>query len=355
MTSGERSADASSAGERPPDGRPAPGRRPTIRDVARAAGVSLTTVSDAVNRKGRVDPRTRRRVLQAAADVGWQPKRSARALRSGRTGIIALCLPRGAGRSGSWLMSHDYYMELAAACAATAMDSERLLLLTPRPRRVEELAHLDVDGMIVVDPSEGDPILRTLDEAGVPVVTVDRDLASASTWWVGADNRSSATMLLDHLRERGARRIALFTSSERWAWFEDVGSAYAQWCEAHGVAPLVRDLDLDEPAASAAVAITELLDAADRPDAVLALPYGSALGVIGGARQRGLSVPGDLRVASGVDSHALETFAPPVTAVDLRPVEVARAAVELLSRRIEGAAGGGPIVREVALRVRGST
>jgi DNA-binding LacI/PurR family transcriptional regulator len=162
-------------------------------------------------------------------------------------------------------------------------------------------------------------------------------------------------MLLDHLADRGARTVALFTSDARWAWLEDVYAAYSEWCEARDVEPMVRDLDLYAPEGSAAVAITAMLDAGTRPDAVLAVPYGSALGVIRGARARGLSVPQDLLVASGVDSHALETSVPSVTAVNLGPAEVARAAVNLLKRRIDGDEGVGPIVTEIELRVRGSS
>jgi DNA-binding LacI/PurR family transcriptional regulator len=330
-------------------------RRPTIRDVAEAAGVSVTTVSDAVNRKGRVDPETQARVMEAVAEVGWRPLRSARALRSGRTGVIALCLPGGPGRSGLWLMSTDYYMALVAAGAAAAVESDQLLLLSPRPAEIEELAHLDVDGVIVVDPLEGDPALRVLDDGGVPYVTVDRDLASTGTWWVGADNRSSATMLLDHLADRGARTVALFTSEERWAWYDDALAAYVDWCVAHGVEPIIRHLEQETPQGSAAHLMDEVLAEGNVPDAVLALPYRSALGVIESARNRGIAVPDDLLVASGVDGHALETTTPSVTAADLRPAEVAHAAVELLGRRIEGEDGGGPVITETVVRVRAST
>lgn len=328
---------------------------PTIRDVAKAAEVSLTTVSDVVNNKGRVDPRTRARVMRAVAEVGWRPKRSARALRSGQTGTIALCLPRRAGRSESWLMSADYDMELTVACAAEAMDTERLLLLAPRPRDLDELARLDVDGVILVDPLADDPTLAMLNLAGMPVVTVDRDLSSAGPWWVGADNQGSATMLLDHLRSRGARGVALFTHDAPWAWFEDTSAGYAKWCAAHGMAPVVRHLDLAAPEASAAAALVELVDAGAKPDAVLAIPYGSALGVLRGARERSLAVPGDLLLASGVDGHALQTSTPPVTAADLRPVEVARAAVALLGRRVNGETDAGPVVIPTQVRVRAST
>jgi DNA-binding LacI/PurR family transcriptional regulator len=330
------------------------GRTPTIRDVARAAGVSLTTVSDAINGRGRIHPETRRRVMEAVEEVGWQPKRSARALRSGRSGMIALCLPSGQSRPGSWLNT-DYYMEIMAGCAAEAMNTTGQLLLAHRPRDAREAGRLDVDGVIVTDPIEDDPTLRILDEAGIPFVTVDRDLARDDPWWVGADNRGSVTALLDHLADRGSRTVALFTSRARWAYLEDISEAYAGWCSARNMEPLVREIDLYEPATDAAAAFTEMIDADIRPDGVVAVLQGSALGVIGAAGARGVSVPDDLLVVSGVDGHALETSVPPVTAVNLRPAEVGAAAVDLLRRRIEGEEGIGPVVTDIELRIRGSS
>lgn len=328
-------------------------RRPGIRDVARLAGVSITTVSHAMNGKGRVDPETRARVQQAVDELGWRPQRSAQALRSGRTGTLALCLPRRPDHSGSWMTSVDYYMELTIACVAVVMNSERHLLVSPPPQRRRDVDDLQVDGVIVVDPPEHDVALELLDEAGVPYVTVNRDLGSSDPWWVGDDNERNVTTLLDHLSERGAERIALLSSSERWAWFADTHAAYHRWCDDHGKPPRIGYVDLDFLESSGQTATAELL-AADPPDAIIALPYGSALGAIRAARESGLDVPRDLLVASGVDGHALQTFTPSVTALDLRPDEVADTAVELLLRRIDGDAPSQVIVA-ADLRVRTST
>jgi DNA-binding LacI/PurR family transcriptional regulator len=105
---------------------------PTIRDVAEAAGVSVTTVSDVVNGKGRVDPITRERVKQAVVEVGWRPRRSARALRSGNSGVFALCFPRRDRGVGDWLLNADSDMALVAGCAAWASTSTGSSWPTPR-------------------------------------------------------------------------------------------------------------------------------------------------------------------------------------------------------------------------------
>jgi DNA-binding LacI/PurR family transcriptional regulator len=329
--------------------------RPTIRDVARAASVSLTTVSDVVNGKGRVDPDTRARVLQTVAKLGYRPQRAARALRSGRTGTIALCTSRTPGEKKAGLMDNDYDMELTLACAAAAMDSDLLLLLAPKPRDLMDLGRLDVDGVIVVEPPQADPTLSVLEAAGMAVVTVQRDMARSDNWWVGEDNRSTAFLLLNHLAGRGAGSIALFSHELPFAWFADMHRAFSDWCAHQRVAPVIKILDAKAPQASAAETLLAMVDAGEQPDAVLTLPYNSALGVLDAAKQRGITVPGDLLVAAGVDSHALELAQPSITSVDLRPGEVGRAAVELLKRRIAGEQVTEPVLLDTALRQRASS
>jgi len=328
---------------------------PTIRDVARVAGVSVTTVSDVVNDKGRVDPQTRERVRQAVTEVGWRPRRSARALRSGQSRVFALCFPRHDRGVGDWLLNADYDMQLVVGCAAAAVDSGRQLLLAPRPRDIADLTDLDVDGVILADPQEGDPAVTVLNRAGIPVVTIERDLRRTDGWWVEGDSAASTRRVLDHFVEQGARTIAMLTSDAPWAWFEDTSAAYLEWCEERGMRPLLRLIDVDNSRRSAADATRALLSSRQAPDAIFVIPRHAPLGVLDAAAELGRSVPGDLLVAAGMDSQTLAVSSPPVTAVDLRPLETARAAVRLLERRVDGEEQAGPVVVETGLVVRASS
>lgn len=331
-------------------------RRPTIADVARAASVSITTVSDAMSGKGRVDPTTRQRVLDAADAVGWQPRRSAQSLRSGRTGTIALCIPPARESWAHWMRNSDYFQQVTASCAAAAIDAGLLLLLTPRPTSRAELANLDVDGMVVVDPVRDDPVVALCHQTATPVVTIDRQPGGTDSSWVGNDHAEGTRAALAHLRDRGAHTVALFTSDAPWGWFDETRVAYELWCAAERITPIVRLVDLDLTISSAAEALRGLLEEGITPDGVLALPTSSAFGVLECAAAYGLSAPTDLRVIAGVDGAAMATAG--VTALDLRPGELGQAAVALLHDRIAGAAHGalaGPTQIESILRVRAST
>lgn len=332
-----------------------PGARPTIREVAELAGVSVTTVSDAMNGKGRVDPDTKARVREAAETVGWTPKRSARALRSGHTGIIAFCLPRRPEGSSPWIMSTDYYLQLAAACAVSAVSSGRFVLLAPGPVNLDDVAGLDVDGAIVVDPTRSDPTVRLFEAAGIPVVTVDRDLGSTSINWVSADNAGATKAVLDHLADGGSERIGLITSEEDLSWLADVLAAYESWCAERGRDVEVHHVNLDDSTAESAALVRHLVDTGELPDALFAVPYGSAVGVVGALGECEIPVPGKVRVAAGVDGPTMTSSNPSITAVDLAPQAVADAAMRCLVDLLEGGPGIGPILTSATLVVRAST
>lgn len=325
--------------------------------MAAEARVSVTTVSHALNGKGRIDPDTRRRVTEAAERLGYRASRSARALRSGLTGTIALLMPAlGKEQIGSEMLSLDYYMHLAGAAARTAFERDHPLLLTPPVETEAELLGLGVDGAIVCDPSQGDPRILLFERLGLPVVTVERDLGRPEDpWYVRSDNEANTKRLLDHFRAAGARRIALLAADSDWAWARECADAYVAWCAGHGVSPLVSPASLHDLELSAYRAASTLLDQSEPPDAILALAERYSSGVMRAARERGLDVPGDLLVAAGIDSHQAREGEPSLTAIDLRPALQGAAAAELLIARIDGEPVAAPRIIPAVLQERTST
>jgi DNA-binding LacI/PurR family transcriptional regulator len=314
----------------------ATGERPTVRDVAAVAGVSLTTVSHALNGKGRVDARTRARVIDAAKRIGYRANPTARSLRSGRTGILALVLPMiGADAHRNEALGLDFYIRLAGAAAAAAAASDHALLLPPPLRQVADLQDLPVDGGIVVDPAANDPSLGLFDALGLPVVTVERDPARpGADWFVASDNAANTRTVLDHLEANGARRIALLAPQTTAAWVSETRETYAAWAAGRDREPIVVSVRHERLEGSAYTSTAELLDRPDRPDAIYAVSEPYATGALRAARERGLRVPDDLLLVAGVDSHEASTGDPPITALDLHPDEQAAIAVELLVARV---------------------
>jgi len=329
--------------------------RPTIRDVAKAAGVSVTTVSHALNGKGRVDPETRALVGQVVRQLGYRANRHAQVLRSGRTGALALMLPVQADVGSNEALSLDFYMRLASAAAAAAFAAGQALMLLPAVVSTG-LAGLGVDGGIVVDPSPLDARVELLASHGLPTVTIERDLGRPDDpWYVTGQTDVCTRQLLDHLRAQGARRICLLAPQADWGWITETLRAYDQWTAGHGAPRLVVPVAMRDGEESAFAATSKLLAAADPPDAIFVVASRFIHGVQRAANAAARRVPGELLIAAGVDSVHAREGDPPVTAIDLHPERQAEAAVEMLLTRLNGDTPAGPRYVSATLRLRAST
>ncbi|MGV9310691.1 LacI family DNA-binding transcriptional regulator [Streptomyces sp. NPDC003691] len=306
-------------------------RTVTLLDVARAAGVSKSTASNALQGSGRIAETTRDHVREVAGRLGYRPNSAARRLRSASTGAVGLHLPQTATRLA-------YYMNLAFGAVARAQEEGfDVVLLAPATGDHGPLASR-VDGLLVMDPEVGDTAVPALLDAGVPVVTGERYLGPvpAPSGAVVCDNSASLTAILGHLRDRGARRPALLAPADTSAWAAALHTTAADWGRTHGTPVTLRTVAFAATPRETAAATLALLDADPDIDAVVCAPDGSAPGVLEAAAARGRRVGHDLLVASCVDGPAALGADPPVTAVDLRPAEYGRACADLLCDILAG-------------------
>ncbi|MEU5033474.1 LacI family DNA-binding transcriptional regulator [Streptomyces rubiginosohelvolus] len=358
-------------------------RTVTLLDVARAAGVSKSTVSDALQGSGRVAEATRDRVRAVAEELGYRPNSAARRLRRASTGAVGLHLPATATRL-------DYYMNLAFGAVERAQeDGLDMVLLAPSGAAGGRIASR-VDGLLVIDPAAGDSAVPGLLDAGVPVVTGERYLGPSAgpSAAVVCDNAASLTALLDHVTERGARRPAVLAPSGSSAWATALRATARSWGLAHGVEVALRTVPFAATPAEAEETTRALLTADPAVDAVICAPDGSAPGVLRAATALGREVgttgggggtdgsngtdggtPGTppesgtvarsgpgLLVAACVDGPATRGAAPPVTAVDLRPAAYGRACAELLCDILADRAAPDTVRRHAwSLETRAST
>jgi DNA-binding LacI/PurR family transcriptional regulator len=319
-----------------------PKRRATIRDVAHAAGVSTTTVSDALNRRGRLPEATRARVTAVADRLGYRARAGARALREGRSAQIGLYCPFLADIRGG-LAGSGYYMELAMGAAEASLGRELALVLLPAGLPPDRLSATDVDGLIVADPIRDDPGIARLERGGITIVTTERDPTpgAAHAGCVRSDHGAALRELLEHLAAAGSRRIALIAAGKETAWTTELGDAYRAWCAERGMRRLAARVPISPRPEYSARATKELLSLPEPPDAIVCAPDGGAAAVLRTALEHGLRVPGDLRVASCVDGPLVAGTAPPVTAIDLQPALAGRRAATLLADLLTGEATAG--------------
>lgn len=307
------------------------GPRVGIRDVAEAAGVSVTTVSHALNGKGRLPAATRERVRQIAEELGYRPSRAARNLVGGRTGLLGLSVSQPEGRTFA-LGDVAYFVELMSAATGIAMDQGYGLVLAPG-----SWTGIELDGAIVVDPLVDDPVVAAMRERRVPVVTAGRVPGDPSQdWWVDNDHVKGARKVLDHLAGRGAERVAMVSTPAWTSYATDALDTYHRWCDERQAEPLVAYAEDELTEAGGFAAASELLARRDPPDAIWASLDRLALGVLLAARAREVRVPEDLLVVGTTDSDAGRLASPALTALNLHPHEIGRAAVTMLVDLVEG-------------------
>ena len=305
-----------------------------MRDVAAAAGVSVTTVSDALNGKGRLPQQTRDHVRAVARRLGYRPSLTARSLASGRTGNLALTISTQEGSTFAF-GALDYFVQLMSSATSTALEHGYALSLLHRDSNQLSL-DLPVDGAIVVDPVVDDMTLSQLQAQRVPTVTTGRDPAREDgACQVDNDHVAGTEKVLDHLERAGAGRIALISGPPVHSYIVDGVRAYEDWCARRGHAPIHSVARYSQTEAAGYAAAADLLIRRDRPDAIYATLDRLALGAALAARAHELAVPEDLLLAGLGDSEASRTATPPLTTLALNPTAIAQRAVEMLVALVE--------------------
>jgi DNA-binding LacI/PurR family transcriptional regulator len=310
-------------------------KRVNIKDVARLAGVSPTTVSHALGGQRPVAEATRKKVREAVRQLGYRPHPGARSLKASSTGVIALC---AVDATSEPLGNLEYYFRLMHTVTEVAHEEGYALVCVPSSHSEEYWSRLLVDGAVVSDPQAGDPNIAFLRSQGLPYVTIGRDPdAPESGYWVDDDNDLETRAMLDHLLERGARGVALITWPTTDHWTRVGTATYEAWCLEHGFTPRVEKIrsQEDDPLREAA---RRLLDGPDRPDAVYGLYELPAIAVLNSAAELGIKVPQELMVAGPSDFGLAARSIPPMTTLDYDVEGEGREAACMLIRLIRGAA-----------------
>ncbi|MEU0442822.1 MULTISPECIES: LacI family DNA-binding transcriptional regulator [unclassified Streptomyces] len=312
---------------------------PTMADVARAAGVSVATVSHVLNGTRPVLPHTRQAVLDAVEELGYTPNTLARSLVTSRTRSIGLAVSA---------ISNPYFTEILQGVEAAALDhGYGLLIADPHDDPDHEvdavrlLHERRVDGVIVAPSARPAGLLAYLERHRVPAVLLDRllDIPAGGTPpfdQVCAENAGPTTRLVTHLAELGHRRIGLVaglpglsTTAERITGYRHglaaAGLPYDERLVVHG----------DSASAGAERATDALLSAAAPPTALVSANNAMTLGALRALRARGLSVPGDIALCCFDDFAWADLFSPRLTAIAQPSREIGARAVQVLLDRLE--------------------
>jgi LacI family transcriptional regulator len=305
----------------------------TITDVARLAGVSVSTVSHVVNGTRPVGAETRKRVDTALEQTGYQTHSVARALRRARTDSIGLIVPARQPVFGEMISGIEHEARAAGFILLLTNSAEDHAL---ELASVAALRERRVDGLIVA-PASGSPteLIESLRRAHIPVVVIDR-LVTQSVDQVGVENTEPMRALVRHLIERGHTRIGLIAGDQGVATLAERYQGYVDALDEAGIT-FDESIVLTDKAipGDGRAAVRELLRRRDRPTALVSASMVMTVGMLQAARDRGLVVPRDLAVATFDEPMYADLFSPRLTSVVQPAFQIGREGVRLLLRRIE--------------------
>ncbi|MDJ0320739.1 LacI family DNA-binding transcriptional regulator [Pseudarthrobacter sp. PS3-L1] len=329
----------------------------TMNDVARAAGVSLKTVSNVLNDYEYIRESTRQRVQAAIAELGYEANLTARSLRSGKTKMIGLVLSD---------LSSPYYAELASRLMSVAAESGyRVLVEQSNADPAVELAALRGPFRQLTDGLLFTPLSMDVEEVeshrgAKPLVLLGEHILDPRLDVVTMQNEVAAAAVTSHLLESGRRRVAVVG-----AGIDDTtgspGLRMNGYRAALADAGVPFDPDLVVPGDwrrdGGADAVAALLERGTQFDAVFGLNDVLALGAMHELLVRGVKVPGDVAVVGFDDIDEASFSSPSLTTVSPGMDEIVRRSLALLLDRIEGrekTAGGVHVESDFALKIRES-
>jgi len=331
---------------------------PTMSDVAKRAGVALSTVSYALNGTRPVSTETRKRIFTAMDELGYRPHALARGLASKRSRIIALLFPtpeRGLGFTE---------LEFVTSAANAARDSGyNLLLWSSEIHDQDEMYHLTrqglVDGVVVMEVCLEDERIKLLRKIEFPFSMIGRCANCDGIPYVDIDFHETVVEAVSYLTQLGHTRIAFLNQSQS-TYASGYGpavrtqSAFEKVMEQHGLQGIARFCRATPNAGY------EAFDAllAEHPDltTLIIMNERAVPGVMQAIADRGWSIPEDFSIVSIVSSaSAAEMMLPPLTTAEASTAEMGRLGVELLIRQLEGQPYEAGILLPCKLVVRGST
>jgi DNA-binding LacI/PurR family transcriptional regulator len=311
--------------------------RVRLRDVADRAGVSVKTVSNVVNGYVHVAPDTRARVQVVLDEMGYRPNLSARGLRTGRTGVIALALPE---------LHNPYFSELTGFVVQAAEENDWTVLVDQtdglRDRELlvaSGIRHQLIDGLILSPVALGAEDLAHRRPEDIPLVLLGEKISTGPVDHVAIDNVAASRAATEHLVAQGRIRVAAIGGQPG----APSGVAHLRrrgWEEAMLAAGLPAD---DAWVAEVptfrrqhgAEAMATLLDRRDPPDAVFCFNDTLALGALRTLADRGLRVPEDVAVIGLDDVEDGRFSVPTLSTVGPDKEFIARTAVRMLAERLD--------------------
>jgi len=311
----------------------------TIKDIAKALGLSTSTVSRALRGGYEISTETKKLVLEYAEKINYHPNPIALSLKERRTHSIGVVVCE---------VANNYFSQAINGIESIAYNSGYHVIITQTHEsfdrevvNVQHLASRGVDGLLISLSSETQDLshLKYLHEKGLPIVFFDRVAAEIDTHKVTANNYQGTFDATEHLIKAGSRKIAHLTNSpnlsitkERLAGYKAAlakygiafNPAYLKHCDHGGM--IQKEVE---------TAVNDLMHMADHPDAIFIASDRLSTGFLYTLKKHGLKIPQDISIAGFTNSDVAELFSPSLTTVRQPAFKIGQIATEMLIQLIE--------------------
>lgn len=312
----------------------------TIKDVAKRAGVSPSTVSRVLSNHPRISRETTRKVKEIMEEMGYHSNIMARSLVSNKTSTLGMILPRPAEE----LFQNHFFAENIRGITTQASRNGYDLLMTAGHSEQGELEAVTrlvkgrrVDGVILLQSRRNDPIVNFLQGESFPFVLIGHYTEDESILCVDNDNVQAAFDATEHLIAQGHERIGFVSGPPNLTVSQDRLEGFRQAMDSHGfrVQPewIVEGEFLQE---SGYRAMSFFMNLPERPTALVVVDDLVTFGVLRGLNELGYRVPDDLSLVSFNNISLAELSTPPLSSIDIGIYQLGYMASQLLIRAIEG-------------------
>jgi LacI family transcriptional regulator len=306
-----------------------------IHTVAKRANVSIATVSRTVNRVPTVSPKLAKRVWDAIQELGYFPNTQARALGSGRSGLLGLIVSE---------ITNPFFPELIQGFEDVAVENGYEILVSSTnydPKRMElcirRMIERKVEGVAVMTFGIEQPLYEQLAHRNIPLVLVDAGPDRPGISLLKVDYYHGIRQGVQHLAALGHRKIGFISGPPGLHSAESRVHAFTKSIAECGIA-LENDWLVagDHTLEGGIGAMEKILAGSRQPTGIMCSNDMTALGVLHKAYRAGLRVPQDLSVIGFDDIHMARVMIPPLTSIQMSRVELSRAAVSALRAQVEG-------------------
>jgi len=310
-------------------------RQVTIKDIAEKLGISPSTVSRSLKDHPDISIKTRNAVKELAKLLGYKPNLIALNLKNSRTNTIGLMVPE---------VDHHFFSTIINGIEEVAYQyNYNVLVVQSNESYMREVLNSQtllgnrVDGMLVSFSKETKDFshFQQIIDNEIPIVFYDRAIDNLQADVVVVDDYSGAYDAVNHLINRGCRRVAFYSAPQHLILGKDRLHGYVDALEHHGI-PYDKNLVYPCDTFEAAIKISQsVLKKVDRPDGIFAVNDLTALGVMKTARKLGIKIPEELKIVGFENSRTATISEPELTSVDQFGYKLGKKAMTMLLERIK--------------------